>query len=229
MKTYIRLKQQKIRLKTIESQQKFRLGTISNIKLGGKANRFYRRLTPPSSPAVVHNTQPAALTSQRIIKNKRINHDNHPRQIKKEDSTESVSCPTMEIPGRRITRQNQPYPGGPSNRQEAPVPTNQNEQYHDGAIKESDARPTGAQPKKATHPTTMIRLKTKHADCRIILEPQPTRLQRAMIFLNSKEKSFISISPLNLQTRSPDDKKSGPERPSRKSALSPKLNLEINS
>ena len=38
MKTYIRFKQHKIRLQTIEQiepQQKYRLGTISNIKLRG--------------------------------------------------------------------------------------------------------------------------------------------------------------------------------------------------
>ena len=58
MKTYIRLKQHKIRLqntKQLEPQQKYRIGTISNIKLLGGLNRFYRRLTSPSSSAVVHN------------------------------------------------------------------------------------------------------------------------------------------------------------------------------
>ena len=43
--------------------------------------------------------------------------------------TDSVSCPTMEIPGRQITNsgakeKHQLDPGGPSNRQEAPAPTN---------------------------------------------------------------------------------------------------------
>ena len=60
MKTYIRFKQHKIRLKNIkqiEPQQKYRLGTISNIKQlgvcgGGGLNRFYRTLT---APVVVHN------------------------------------------------------------------------------------------------------------------------------------------------------------------------------
>ena len=48
---------------------------------------------------------------------------------KKPGLTDIVSCPTMEIPGRRITNsgakeKHQLDPGGPSNRQEAPVPTN---------------------------------------------------------------------------------------------------------
>ena len=59
MKTYIRLKQTKNRLQNInqmEPQQKYRLGTNSNIKLrGGGLNRFYRRLTSPPYSAVVHN------------------------------------------------------------------------------------------------------------------------------------------------------------------------------
>ena len=44
--------------------------------------------------------------------------------------TDSVSCPTMEIPGRPITinsgakEKHQLNRGGPSNRQEAPAPTN---------------------------------------------------------------------------------------------------------
>ena len=44
--------------------------------------------------------------------------------------TDSVSCPTMEIPGRQILtnsgakEKHQLDPGGPSNRQEAPAPTN---------------------------------------------------------------------------------------------------------
>ena len=60
LKTYIRLKQHKIRFqhkKRLKPQQKCRLGTISNLKLlgGGGLNRFYRRLTSPSFSAVVHN------------------------------------------------------------------------------------------------------------------------------------------------------------------------------
>ena len=49
-KRYIMLKQHKIRLqntKQLEPHQKYRLGTISNIKLRGSLNRFYRRLTHP--------------------------------------------------------------------------------------------------------------------------------------------------------------------------------------
>ena len=44
--------------------------------------------------------------------------------------TDSVSCPTMEIPGRQkltnsgAKEKHQLDPGGPSNRQEAPAPTN---------------------------------------------------------------------------------------------------------
>ena len=44
MKTYIRFKSIKIRLKNIkqtEPQQKYRIGTISNIQLLGGLNRFY--------------------------------------------------------------------------------------------------------------------------------------------------------------------------------------------
>ena len=44
--------------KQLEQQQKYRLGTISNTKFIGWwwcLNRFYRRLTSPSSSAVVHN------------------------------------------------------------------------------------------------------------------------------------------------------------------------------
>ena len=41
----------------IEPQQKYRLGTIRNIKLLAGLNRFYRRLTSPSSSGVVHNIQ----------------------------------------------------------------------------------------------------------------------------------------------------------------------------
>ena len=55
MKTHIRLKQYKILLqniKQIEPQQKYSLGTISNIKLLGGLNRFYWRLTSPSSYVV---------------------------------------------------------------------------------------------------------------------------------------------------------------------------------
>ena len=63
IKTYMRFKQHKIRLQNIkqmEPQQKHRLGTISNINDywgwgEGGLNRFYRRLTSPSSSAVVHN------------------------------------------------------------------------------------------------------------------------------------------------------------------------------
>ena len=44
----------------MEQQQKYRLGTINNIKLPGVDYqwgliRFYRRLASPSSPVVVHN------------------------------------------------------------------------------------------------------------------------------------------------------------------------------
>ena len=44
MKTYIRLKQHKIRLQNTKQldQQKYRLGAISNIKLQWGLNRFYR-------------------------------------------------------------------------------------------------------------------------------------------------------------------------------------------
>ena len=41
----------------MQPQQKYRLGTIYKITggVGGGLNRFYRRLTSPSSSAVVHN------------------------------------------------------------------------------------------------------------------------------------------------------------------------------
>ena len=61
-KTYIRFKQHKNSTSKydfkMEPEHKYRLGTISNIKLlkgGGGLNRFYRRLTSPSSSAVVRN------------------------------------------------------------------------------------------------------------------------------------------------------------------------------
>ena len=80
MKTYIRFKQHKNRLQNlkqieVERQQKYRLGTISNIKLfggggggggwrGGGFNRFYRRLTSPASSAVVHTL----IVSQLVVR-----------------------------------------------------------------------------------------------------------------------------------------------------------------
>ena len=56
--------------KQLEPQQKYRLGTIGNIKLlggGGGLNRFYRRLTSLSSSAVIHNICPTIeITGPRI-------------------------------------------------------------------------------------------------------------------------------------------------------------------
>ena len=59
----------------IEPQQRYRTGTISNMKLLGSLSRFYRRLTSPSFYPVVHNIKLhlvvcPSLTSQRIIEDK---------------------------------------------------------------------------------------------------------------------------------------------------------------
>ena len=45
-----------------------------------------------------------------------------------------------------------------------------------GVITESDARPTGVQLKKEANLLTVIGLKTRHADCRIIFMLYPIRL-----------------------------------------------------
>ena len=57
MKTYIRCRQHFFfkktpRHKTKEPPQKYRLGTISNIKLLAGLNRFYMAITSPSASAV---------------------------------------------------------------------------------------------------------------------------------------------------------------------------------
>ena len=58
VKTYTRLKQHKKRLQNIkqtEPQQKYRLGTVSNMKLMDCLNPFYKAITTPSFSALVHN------------------------------------------------------------------------------------------------------------------------------------------------------------------------------
>ena len=42
-------------IKQKEPPQKYRLGTISNIKLMAGLNRFYRALSSPSASALVYN------------------------------------------------------------------------------------------------------------------------------------------------------------------------------
>ena len=60
MKIYIRRQQHKHfkhqDIKQKEPPQKYRLGTISNIKLLAGLNRFYMAITSPSASAVAHNT-----------------------------------------------------------------------------------------------------------------------------------------------------------------------------
>ena len=59
MKTYMRRQQHKTfkhqDIKQKETTQKYRLGTMSNIKLLAGLNRFYMAITSPSACAVVHN------------------------------------------------------------------------------------------------------------------------------------------------------------------------------
>ena len=59
MKTYIRRQQQKKfkhqDIKQKEPPQKYRIGTISNLKLLAGLNLFYMAITSPSASAVVHN------------------------------------------------------------------------------------------------------------------------------------------------------------------------------
>ena len=91
MKTYTRRQQHKSpRHKTKEPPQMYRLGTISNIKLLAGLNRLCMTITLPSASAVVHKFGPRgeSLTSQRIIKNKLINRDKHPR------ASDPITVPT---------------------------------------------------------------------------------------------------------------------------------------
>ena len=56
MKTCINSQQHRHQdIKQKEPPQKYRLGTISNIKLLAGLNRFYMAITSPSASAVVHN------------------------------------------------------------------------------------------------------------------------------------------------------------------------------
>ena len=91
---------------------------------------------------------------------------------------------------------------------------------------ESDARPTGVQLKKATYLSTMIGLKTKHADLHNIQVITYTFV-RCYDFSELKRKIIPSYKFLKFVNQVTIN--SGSERPSLKSVFSPILNLEINS
>ena len=67
MKTYVRRQQHKRfkhqDIKQKEPPQKYRLGTISNIKFLAGLNRFYMAITSPVASAVVHKG-PVIIYSQ---------------------------------------------------------------------------------------------------------------------------------------------------------------------
>ena len=98
--------------------------------------------------------------------------------------TDSVSCPTMEIPGRRkLTETRSKRKTTAESRRakqqtRSPGPNQPKRTSPCRGHHRARRRPTGAQPKIAAQPPTMIGSKTKHADRRITLKPQPTRPQR---------------------------------------------------